>query len=52
MQIKQLTCNIGAELSGVNLADAIHDDTLFAEIRSQLLQHRVLFLRNQKPHAC
>ena len=47
MQIKQLTCNIGAELSGMNLADAIHDDTLFAEIRSQLLQHRVLFLRNQ-----
>ena len=36
MQIKQLTCNIGAELYGVNLADAIHDDALFTEIRSQL----------------
>ena len=47
MQIEQLTCNIGAELYGVNLADAIHDDALFTEIRSQLLQHRVLFLRNQ-----
>ena len=47
MQIKQLTCNIGAELSGMNLADAIHDDALFTEIRSQLLQHRVLFLRDQ-----
>ena len=48
MQIEQLTCAIGAELVGVNLADAIHDDGLFAEIRSQLLQHRVLFLRDQE----
>ncbi len=35
MQIEQLTCNIGAELSGVKLADAIYDDGLFAEIRTQ-----------------
>ena len=48
MQIEQLTCNIGAALHGVRLADAIHDDDLFAEIRSQLLQHRVLFLRDQQ----
>ncbi len=47
MQIEQLTYNIGAELSGVRLADAIHDDGLFAEIRTQLLKHRVLFLRDQ-----
>jgi|GEM_PF-3371236 len=47
MQIEQLTCNIGAELSGVKLADAIYDDGLFAEIRTQLLKHRVLFLRDQ-----
>ncbi|MFW2079006.1 TauD/TfdA dioxygenase family protein [Acinetobacter sp. ULE_I010] len=47
MQIEQLTCHIGAELIGVNLADAIHDDGLFSEIRTQLLMHRVLFLRDQ-----
>jgi len=47
MQVEQLTCAIGAELLKVNLADAIHDDGLFAEIRSLLLQHRVLFLRDQ-----
>jgi taurine dioxygenase len=42
-----LTCAIGAELVGVNLADAIDDDGLFAEIRAALLKHRVLFLRDQ-----
>nr|WP_180206997.1 TauD/TfdA family dioxygenase [Pseudomonas sp. SbOxS1]NYU07321.1 taurine dioxygenase [Pseudomonas sp. SbOxS1] len=47
MQVEQLTCSIGAELTGVNLADAVHDDGLFAEIRAQLLKHRVLFLRDQ-----
>ncbi|WP_223513451.1 TauD/TfdA dioxygenase family protein [Pseudomonas sp. GL-R-26] len=47
MQVEQLTCSIGAELTGVNLADAVHDDGLFAEIRVQLLEHRVLFLRDQ-----
>jgi taurine dioxygenase len=47
MQVEQLTCSIGAELLGVNLADAVHDDGLFAEIRAQLLKHRVLFLRDQ-----
>ncbi|HEY6610898.1 MAG TPA: TauD/TfdA family dioxygenase, partial [Pseudomonas sp.] len=47
MQVEQLTCAIGAELVGVKLADAIHDDGLFNEIRAQLLRHRVLFLRDQ-----
>lgn len=47
MQIEQLSCNIGAELSGINLADAIHDQDLFTEIRLHLLKHRVLFLRDQ-----
>lgn len=47
MRVEQLTCSIGAELSGLNLADAINDDGLFAEIRSLLLQHKVLFLRDQ-----
>ncbi|MGN5030060.1 hypothetical protein ACTFBV_16260 [Aeromonas rivipollensis] len=26
MRVEQLTCHIGAELSGVNLADAVHDE--------------------------
>lgn len=47
MQIEQLTCAIGAELTGVNLADAVRDDGLFAQIKAALLQHKVLFLRNQ-----
>jgi len=47
MRVEQLTASIGAELVGVNLADAIHDDGLFEEIRAALLQHKVLFLRDQ-----
>ena len=47
MKIEQLTCAIGAELTGVSLADAARDGDLFAEIRAALLQHKVLFLRNQ-----
>jgi taurine dioxygenase len=47
MQVEQLTCAIGAELTGVNLADAIIDDGLFGEIRALLLRHKVLFLRDQ-----
>ena len=47
MKIEQLTCAIGAELTGVSLADAARDDDLFAQIKAALLQHKVLFLRNQ-----
>jgi len=47
MRVEHLTCAIGAELSGVHVADAIHDDGLFQEIRNLLLRHKVLFLRNQ-----
>ena len=47
MKIEPLTCAIGAEITGVNLADAAHDDGLFAKIKHALLKHRVLFLRNQ-----
>ncbi|AOE85335.1 TauD/TfdA dioxygenase family protein [Pseudomonas sp. TCU-HL1] len=47
MNVEQLTCAIGAEISGVNLGDASRDDGLFAEIRALLLQHKVLFLRDQ-----
>lgn len=47
MHIEPLTCAIGAELVNVNLADAVHDDGLFAEIKAALLKHKVLFLRDQ-----
>jgi taurine dioxygenase len=47
MKVEQLTCAIGAEISGVNLGDAARNDDLFAEIRQLLLQHKVLFLRDQ-----
>ncbi|HEY5804824.1 MAG TPA: TauD/TfdA family dioxygenase [Lysobacter sp.] len=47
MRVEPLTCAIGAELSGIGLADAIHDDALFQELRRLLVQHKVLFLRDQ-----
>lgn len=47
MRVEPLTCHIGAELSGVNLGEASRDAGLFAEIKSALLQHKVLFLRDQ-----
>jgi taurine dioxygenase len=48
IQAKRLTVGIGAELSNLNLADAAEDEALFAEVRSLLLQHKVLFLRDQE----
>lgn len=47
MKIEQLTQHIGAELVGVNLAEAVRNDDLFGEIRAALLLHKVLFLRDQ-----
>lgn len=47
MQINPLTCAIGAELVDVQLADALRDDGLFAEIKTALLKYKVLFLRRQ-----
>ena len=47
LRVEPLTASIGAELVGVNLARAAHDDGLFSEIRSLLLKHKVLFLRDQ-----
>jgi len=48
MRVEQLTHALGAELIGVQLADAVHDDGLFAEVRAALLKHRVIFLRDQE----
>ena len=47
IRVEPLTCAIGAELIGVNLADASRDASLFAEIKALLLKHKVLFLRDQ-----
>lgn len=42
-----LTCAIGAEIEGVDLAEAARDDALFGTVRELLLRHKVLFLRRQ-----
>jgi hypothetical protein len=47
MRIDKLTTHIGAELTGVNLAEAATNDDLFGTIREALLTHKVLFLRGQ-----
>ncbi len=47
MQVHPLTCAIGAEISHVDLGRASRDAGLMAEIRSLLLQHKVLFFRDQ-----
>jgi taurine dioxygenase len=47
MRIEKLTTHIGAELFGVNLAEAARSDDLFGDIKAALLEHKVLFLRDQ-----
>ena len=48
MRIEKLTTHVGAEVSGVNLAEAIINDDLFDSIGHALLAHKVLFLRDQQ----
>ncbi|MER6938547.1 TauD/TfdA family dioxygenase [Nocardioides sp. NPDC127514] len=45
--VEPLTCSIGAELSGVDLAEVAHDDALFGELKALLLRHKVVFFREQ-----
>jgi taurine dioxygenase len=47
IEVHRLTTFIGAELRNVSLADAANDPLVFAEIRALLLQHKVLFFRDQ-----
>jgi taurine dioxygenase len=47
IQVAPLTATIGAQLSNISLAEASRDDDLFAELRSLLLKHKVLFFRDQ-----
>ncbi len=48
IKVEKLTRCIGAEVSGVDLGDASRDPSLFAEIKALLLQHRVIFFRDQQ----
>jgi len=47
IEVEPLTRAIGAELRGLRLGDAARDAELFAEVRTLLLRHKVLFLENQ-----
>ena len=46
IRVQPLTPRIGAEISGIDLASELPDETR-AEIRSALLAHRVVFFRDQ-----
>jgi taurine dioxygenase len=47
IKVEPLSCALGAELSNVNLGVASRTPELVAEIRALLLQHKVLFFREQ-----
>jgi taurine dioxygenase len=47
MRVEKLTSHIGAEIHGVDLAEAARNDDLFGALRQALLAHKVLFLRDQ-----
>ncbi|MET1114778.1 MAG: TauD/TfdA family dioxygenase [Comamonas sp.] len=47
MQVELLTCTIGAQVSGVSLGEASRDIGLAHELKALLLQHKVLFFRDQ-----
>jgi taurine dioxygenase len=46
LTIERVSPTIGAEISGVDLRDELPDETI-AAIRAALLEHKVLFLRDQ-----
>jgi taurine dioxygenase len=47
LKVSPLTCVVGAEIGNVNLGVASRDPALMHEIRALLLQHKVLFFRDQ-----
>jgi taurine dioxygenase len=47
IEVLPLTATIGAELRNVSLAEASRSADLFGELRELLLQHKVLFVRDQ-----
>ena len=46
-KVEPLTCAIGAEVSNLHIGAAARDPALMADIRALLLQHKVLFFRDQ-----
>ncbi len=48
MNVEKLTCALGAEISGINMAEAVHNADLAGQINELLLKHKVLFLRDQQ----
>lgn len=47
MRAQRLTAHIGAEVTDVDLAEVAHDEARFAELRALLVEHKVLFFRDQ-----
>jgi taurine dioxygenase len=47
MRVNPLTATIGAEISGVDLGEVAYSDELFAQLKGLLLEHKVLFFRDQ-----
>jgi taurine dioxygenase len=47
VRVEQLTCAIGAEIANVNLGVASRDKDLVTELHQLLLEHKVLFFRDQ-----
>ena len=47
IKVEKLTCAIGAELSNVDLGVASREPVLAGEIKALLLEHKVLFFRDQ-----
>ncbi|QRY64190.1 TauD/TfdA family dioxygenase [Gordonia sp. PDNC005] len=47
IRAERLTAHLGAELFDVDLAAVAHDDDLFADLRGLLVEHKVLFVRDQ-----
>ena len=46
LNIRRVAGALGAELSGVNLAERLSDQ-IIAEIRQALVEHQVIFFRDQ-----
>ena len=47
IRVEALSCTIGAELGNVHLGAVAQDDDLLEEVRRLLLQHKVVFFRDQ-----
>ena len=47
MQAHRLTAALGAEITDVDLGEVSRSDELFAELKQHLLEHKVLFFRDQ-----